>query len=242
MPSFNNGDVSIYYEEYGSGYPLILFAPGALLSAIDLWHKDPPSPIDHIKELASDFRLVAMDQRNAGRSAAPIRASDGWQSYAEDHIALMDHLGIHQAVALGSCIGASFILRLFQDAPERIVAGVLQQPIGRENDAEPWTTRQVDLLVEGMPENRRPSREVAEAFARNLYEPGFVYSVSRDFVRSCGKPMLVLPGEDKAHPYQIARDVADLAPNAEFVDHWRNDLAATTERIRNYLKSHVPDR
>ena len=31
MPTFTHGDVSIYYEEYGSGYPVLLFAPGGKL-------------------------------------------------------------------------------------------------------------------------------------------------------------------------------------------------------------------
>ena len=33
MPTFERGDVSIYYEEYGSGYPLLLFAPGGMRSS-----------------------------------------------------------------------------------------------------------------------------------------------------------------------------------------------------------------
>ena len=239
MPSFERGDISIWYEEYGSGFPLMLFAPGSLLSSIEQWHKDPPSPYDPIKELAADFRLIAMDQRNAGRSRAPIRAEDGWQSYAEDQLALMDHLRIDRAVALGACIGVSFILRIFQDAPERLTAGVLQQPIGRENDAEPWTTRQVDGLVESLPEDRRPSPDVVQSFARNMYEQGFVYNVSREFVRGCDKPMLVLPGEDKAHPYAVARDIADLAPNAEFADNWRADIPGTVSRVRSFLQAHA---
>lgn len=240
MPYLERGDTTIYYEEYGSGYPVMLFAPGSLLSSIDWWHKDPPSPYDPIKELASGFRLVAMDQRNAGRSQAPIHATDGWHSYLDDHLALMDHLRIERALALGACIGVSYILRIFQDAPDRLAAGVLQQPIGREDDSEPWTTRQVDGLVETLPENRRPSPEVVESFARNLYEQGFVYNVTPEFVRGCTKPMLVLPGNDKAHPYAIARQIADLAANAEFVDGWRDDIPGTVERVRQFLKAHVP--
>jgi pimeloyl-ACP methyl ester carboxylesterase len=240
MPYLERGDTTIYYEEYGEGYPLMLFAPGSVLSSIDCWHTNPPSPYNPIKDLAGDFRLIAMDQRNAGRSKAPIRASDGWQSYADDHLALMDHLHIERAHALGACIGVSFILRLYQDAPERLTASILQQPIGRENEEEQWTTRQIDTLVETLPADRQPSREVVESYARNMYEPGFVYSVSREFVRTCDKPMLVLPGNDKAHPFAVAREVADLAPNAEFVDNWRDDLVRTVEHVRQFLKAHLP--
>jgi len=67
---------SIYYEEYGSGYPVVLFAPGGMRSSIEFWSK---SPFDPTKELASDFRVIAMDQRNCGKSgAAAGPRNDGW--------------------------------------------------------------------------------------------------------------------------------------------------------------------
>jgi hypothetical protein len=40
-------------------------------------------------------------------------------------------------------------------------------------------------------------------------------SVSRDFARSCQTPMLVIPDDTPAHPYQTSVDIASLAPNAE---------------------------
>ena len=90
MPIFKRDDVSIYYEEYGSGFPLLLFAPGGMRSAIEFWHK---SPFDPTSVLANDFRVIAMDQRNAGQSQAPVTAADGWDTYTADHLALLDHLG-----------------------------------------------------------------------------------------------------------------------------------------------------
>jgi hypothetical protein len=65
---------------------------------------------------------------------------------------------------------------------------------------------------------RRPevSMEI-EKYLHNLYRvrPDFVYSVSRDSVRSCRTPMLVLPDDTPAHAYQTSVDIASLAPNAE---------------------------
>jgi hypothetical protein len=56
-----------------------------------------------------------------------------------------------------------------------------------------------------------------EKYSHNLYRarPDFVYSVSRDFVRSCQTLMLVLPDDTDAHDYRTSVDVASLAPNAE---------------------------
>ncbi len=95
---------------------------------------------------------------------------------------------------------------------------------------------------------RRPdvSMETIETYLHNLYRawPDFVYSVSREFVRSCQIPMLVLPDDTAAHAYQTAVDVASLAPNAEVTVYpWNNppDLKARTiNRVRTFLKAHQP--
>src|SRR5579863_4956483 len=131
MPVFERAGVSLYYEEYGSGYPLLLFAPGGMRSSIDFWRH---SPFDPTAELAQDFRVIAMDQRNAGRSRAPISAADGWETYAADHLALLDHLGARRAHVLGGCIGSSYCLGLCRRAPDRVSAAVLQNPIGLSAD------------------------------------------------------------------------------------------------------------
>ena len=49
MPTFERNGTSIYYEEYGSGYPVVLFAPGGMRSSIEFWSK---SPFDPTMELA----------------------------------------------------------------------------------------------------------------------------------------------------------------------------------------------
>src|SRR5437879_7038828 len=82
MPVFERPGISLYYEEFGSGYPLLLFAPGGMRSSIEFWHR---SPFDPTIEFAGDFRVIAMDQRNAGRSPGPVRGADGWHTYAADH-------------------------------------------------------------------------------------------------------------------------------------------------------------
>src|SRR5262249_38677812 len=75
MPVMTTGDVEIYYEEHGRGVPVLCFAPGSLRSHIDYWHCSPKEPtkppafLDPTVDLAGDFRVVAMDQRNARRRA-----------------------------------------------------------------------------------------------------------------------------------------------------------------------------
>jgi pimeloyl-ACP methyl ester carboxylesterase len=237
MPFLQRGGASIYYEEYGSGYPILTLAPGSLSSTIDAWHR---SPWDPTVELASEYHVIAMDQRNAGQSRAPISAGDNWDTYLADHLALLDHLGIEKAHIMGACIGVSFGLRIAEEQPDRVSALVLQQPIGATQTrkvSDSWRSWLKSL------EGRSDATEAAlDSFYHNLYDPLFVYSVSRDFVRSCPTPMLILPGNDESHPHVIAEELAELAPNAEFIDPWREAPAndAAFARVREFLRSHTP--
>jgi hypothetical protein len=106
---------------------------------------------------------------------------------------------------------------------------------GRDGWAKEFLTRRQDV-----------SMETIEKYLHNLYRvrPDFVYSVSRDFARSCQTPMLVLPDDTPAHAYQTAVDVASLAPNAEVsVYPWKEPpelKARTINRVRTFLKRHQP--
>ena len=59
----------LHYIEHGGGFPVLLFAPGGMRSASSFWKSAPWNPVT---ELADEFRVISMDQRNAGRSTAPI--------------------------------------------------------------------------------------------------------------------------------------------------------------------------
>jgi hypothetical protein len=82
---------------------------------------------------------------------------------------------------------------------------------------------------------------VLDAFYKNLYGPGFVYSVDRAFMSTCGTPCLVLAGNDEAHPYPISEEVAKLLPNAEFIPEWKTGapLASAKVRIKEFLAKHA---
>ena len=54
--------------------------------------------------------------------------------------------------------------------------------------------------------------EVLDAFYHNLYDPGFLYSADREFVKNCKTPSLVLAGNDEAHPRPISDELAKLLP------------------------------
>ncbi len=244
---YEKGDVRIRYQEVGSGFPLLVAPGGGLNSRVALW---PTAVINAMEEFKSNFRCIAMDQRNAtgGESTGPIPVDDPWGAFADDQLGLMDHLGIRQFFFFGNCIGGSFALKLMERAPERVVAGVLSQPIGhRPENADVMYNLSRDVWAKDF-RARRPevSMETIEKYLHNLYRarPDFVYSVSRDFVRSCQTPMLVLPDDTPAHAYQASVDVASLAPNAEVTVYpWKEPpelKARTINRVRSFLKAHLP--
>ena len=158
MPNFEHDGARLYYEEYGQGFPILTFAPAGLASVIKVW-SEPSAPINPITEFAGNFRVIAMDQRNAGgQSRAPITAQDGWNSYTEDHIALLDHLRIDRCHLYGQCIGGSFILNLLKKQPERVAAAVLAQPIGRVGPMPPAKTARFEAWAASLKDHPQGSR------------------------------------------------------------------------------------
>lgn len=239
MPTLQRADVTLYWEEHGSGYPLIVFAPGGMRSSVEYWKR---SPFDPRTALAESFRVIAMDQRNAGRSTAPVRAADGWRSYTADHLALLDHLEIDRCHLLGGCIGSSYCLALIEAAPERVSAAVLQSPIGLHENRNAFFA-----MFDGWGadlKERKPGLDdsTLETFRDSMYGGDFVFSVSRSFVRSCSTPLLVLAGNDLYHPTPVAREIAELAPDAELVLEWKEPdvVPAAVERVRAFLSRHTP--
>src|SRR6476659_2623047 len=244
---YEKGNVRIRYAEIGSGFPLLATPGGGLNSSIAVWAR---AVINIPEEFKNDFRVITMDQRNAtgGGSTGPVPVDDPWSAFADDQLGVMDHLGIRQFFFFGNCIGGPFAMNLMQRAPQRVVAAVLSQPVGHRPDNPDYMYNSGKNAWAKEFLERRPdvSMETIEKYLHNLYRvrPDFVHSVSRDFVRTCQTPMLVLPDDTPAHAYQAAIDVASLAPNAEItVSPWKDPpelKARTINRVRTFLKAHQP--
>jgi pimeloyl-ACP methyl ester carboxylesterase len=246
MPSFTHHHTSIYYEEFGQGFPLLTFASGGLQSTMAAWNR-PSVPVNPTTAFADNFRVIAMDQRNAsGQSHAPITAQDGWHTYLADHLALLDHLWIDQCHLYGQCIGGSFIMSLLKAQPQRIACAVVAQPIGRVGAMLPGraATANFDAWAKTLQDHPEATEQVLDAFYQNLYGPDFVFSVDRAFVASCQTPCLVLAGNDAAHPFAIAEELVKLLPHAEFIPEWKAGaaLVAATARMKQFLADHTPVR
>ena len=248
MPVYEKGPVQIHYEEAGTGFPLLILPGGGLNSTLGFFTGSAPfHPFETFK---SEYRCIAMDLRNAngGRSAGPLEVDRPWDAYADDQLGLMDHLGIDRFLVLGFCIGGPFIWNLIKRAPGRIVAAVLAQPSGFRA-SEPDLFYQTNIKGWGPALcARRPdiTMERVDAFLARMYRANadFVFTVSRDFVRTCQTPILVLPDDIPPHPFEVAMETAMLAPNAQVSLYpWKEPkerIPLAVRHIRQFLAAHRP--
>ena len=211
--------------------------------------KPPEGPVD-MEEFKNDFRCITMDQRNAngGGSSGPIPVDDPWGAFADDQLGLMDHLGIQEFFFMGYCIGGPFALKLMERAPSRVLAGVLCQPVGHASKTpDSMYNSGRDLWAPELISQRADvTAEECERYLHNLYraQPNFVYSVSRDFARSCQTPMLVMPDDTPSHSYEAAMELVELAPKAEVTVYpWKEQESVksnTVNQVRDFLLAHQP--
>jgi pimeloyl-ACP methyl ester carboxylesterase len=249
MPFYERGPVRIHYEEFGSGFPLLLIAGGGL-SASTIASLIRTSPFNPIEEFKGEFRCIASDLRNTidGQSTGPLEIDRPWDSYTDDHVGLMDHLGIQQFMVMGFCIGGPLIWNVLERAPNRVAAAVLAQPSGfrpelpnlsYETNMAGWAK---DLV------KRRPeiTIEMVDKFLTKMYrdKPDFVWTVTRDFVRACRTPVLILPDDIPGHPFVVAMEAAMLAPKAEVSMYpWKEPkerIPLAVRQIRSFMQAHRP--
>jgi pimeloyl-ACP methyl ester carboxylesterase len=245
---YEKGAVRIRFQEAGSGFPLMLIPGGGLNSTIAGMIRG--SPFNPIEEFKAEYRCVVADLRNSidGQSSGPLETDRPWDAYTDDQLGLMDHLGIDKFMVMGFCIGGPFIWNLLRRAPDRVVAGVLAQPSGSrpemrdyfyENNMKVWAP---PLLA------RRPdlNMETVDRFLTRMYRtnPDFVFTVTRDFVRNCQTPVLILPDDIVAHPYAVAMEAAMLAPNAQVSMYpWKEPkerIPLAVRHIRSFMRAHRP--
>jgi hypothetical protein len=243
---YEKGSVRIRYDEAGSGFPLLLIAGGGLNSVMAGLATSPFNPIEEFK---GEYRCIFADLRNAnpGQSSGPLEVDRPWDSYTDDHLGLMDHLGIDKFMVLGFCIGGPFIWNLLKRAPDRVVAAVPAQPVGFRPEMP--TVLYDNGMTNWGPElvKRRPeiTMEMIGKFLTKMYRTNdFVLSVTRDFVRSCQTPVLILPDDIPAHPYAVAMECAMLAPKAEVsVYPWKEPkerIPLAVRQVRSFLRAHRP--
>jgi len=176
---FQRGNVRIRYEETGSGFPLLL-VPGGGMNGSTIAEIRRANPFNTIDTFKGDFRCIYADLRNsAGESTGPLEVDRPWDSYTDDHIALMDHLDIKKFAVLGFCIAGPFIWNLIKRAPDRVAAAVPAQPVGFRPELP---TAVYDSQMKGWAAPlvaRRPdiTMDMADRFLTKMYrdKPDFAF-------------------------------------------------------------------
>jgi len=243
---YEKGPVRIHFVEAGSGYPLLLIPGGGLNSSISFFTGN--SPFNPLEEFKGEYRCIAADLRNAntGQSSGPLDIDRPWDSHTDDQLALMDHLGVDKFVVMGFCIGGPFIWNLLKRAPDRVAAAVLAQPVG-------FRPEMPTLLYDGSMQGWGPdlvkrrsdiTMDMIEKYLTRLYKnpADFVFTVTRDFVRNCQTPVLVMPDDIPPHPYAVAMESAMLAPKAEVTMFpWKEPkerIPLAVRQIHSFLRAH----
>jgi non-heme chloroperoxidase len=117
----NGADIEIYYEDHGTGQPVVLIH-GYPLSGRG-WDKQVPVLLD------AGYRVITYDRRGFGKSSQPAAGYD-YDTFAADLNALLEHLDLRDAVLAGHSMGTGEVTRyLARFGSARVAKGVLIAPI-----------------------------------------------------------------------------------------------------------------
>ena len=136
---------------------------------------------------------------------------------------------------------------MLERAPERVIAAVPATPSGfrpeiPDNFYRNNMTKWAPALCEKRPDI---TMDMCDAFLSKMYgNPDFIFSVTRDFVRSCTTPVLVMPDDTDSHPYAAAEETVMLAPNAQMTFFpWKEPedrVAVAVRHLRTFLTANTP--
>ena len=246
MPIAKVNGAEIYYEEAGSGSPLIL-SPGGLQGVLSSYQ-----PVS--AKLSQAHRIITYDRRFGGQSNSPLVVQT-WDLVCQDVIGLMDVLGIEKAHLGGGSFGAAIALGCAVRYPERVRAIVPSNIAGGViceaylamklfKSAEMAMTQGIKAVVDAFdPDDRfapfTPERAQYDPQYRRMLEampPEDFAQVMRDTIyalfegryltlgmsekrlRGLRAPTLLMPGNNDIHPRRVAEQVHRLIPNARWAE------------------------
>ena len=156
------GSVTLRYLDVGQGTPVVLIH--GLAGDYSAW-------LAQVEALRNDYRVIAFDNRGAGRSTQvnePVSTAD----LADDTLALMDHLGIDRAHVVGRSMGGAVAQHMALKAPRRILSLVLCASFAR---LDPLGRRVLSNMREAL-EWRMSWADHARHSVQNFVSAGFFNS------------------------------------------------------------------
>jgi len=258
MPTAQVYGAELYYEEAGSGPPLIL-SPGGLQGVLASYQ-----PVR--AKLAQAQRVIAYDRRFGGQSNSPLVVQT-WDMACQDVIALMDALGIEQAYLGGGSFGAAISFGCVVRYPERVRAIVPSNLAGGVicnaylamklfKSAEMAMAQGIKAVVDAFDSDDRfapftperaqydpmyrktleemPPEDFAQVMRDTIYAlfdgPYLTLGMREQQLKGIRTPTLLMPGNNDIHPRSVAEQVHRLIPNA----HWA-EVRPHTEEPEQYV-------
>ena len=236
----------IYYEESGSGPPIIL-SPGGLQGVASSYQ-----PV--IEALSQEHRVVVYDRRFGGQSRSSLVVQT-WEMVCDDVFGLMDTLGMDQAYLGGGSFGAAISFGCAFRRPERVRAifpsniaggvicdGYLTGKLFKsmdmaENDSiasvvdafdaddrfSPFspeiaqTDAQYRKTLESM--NTEDFVQVMRDTIYAFFDGSYpTLGMTEQMLQSIRVPAMVMPGNNDVHPRRVAEMVHRLVPNCQWAE------------------------
>ena len=215
-----------FYEEQGEG-PVVLFTHGIYM--------DHTSFSEQLKGLSDEYRCIAWDSQNHGETEAVSELS--YWDHARDLLALMDELGIGEAVLAGMSQGGFIGLRAALEAPERVRGLILidsqaglenpDMQVGYDAMLDEWLSNgpsdvmleTVAQIINGPGIDHAPWIEKWRSLPNDRVKNSYATLVERDDVTDrlgeIGCPALVIHGDqDVAIPMERAAALASGLPGS----------------------------
>lgn len=246
MASTKVNGAEIYYEETGSGPPIILSAGG--LQGVASSYE----PV--IGTLSQEHRVVVYDRRFGGRSRSPMVVQT-WDMVCEDVFGLMDVLGIEQAYLGGGSFGAAISFGCAVRRPERVraifpsnIAGgvicdsylaakLFKSMDMAENHGIASVVEAFDPddrfapfspeIAQTDPEYRKGLEDMdTDDFAQVMRDTIYAFfdgpfptlGMTEKALKSIHTPAMVMPGNNDVHPRRVAELVHRLVPNCQWAE------------------------
>jgi pimeloyl-ACP methyl ester carboxylesterase len=194
MPSFLSDGVEIWFDDVGAGDPVLLVHGWGSTAQHNF------GDTGWVQMLSSRFRVIAMDCRAHGRSAKPHRENlYGRAEMAGDVIRLLDHLDIARALIMGYSMGASIVIELLMEHPNRLRAAVLGGIAYDDGIEDPALRAGISeaLLASSGAEIKDPVarayRRFAESSGNDLFALAAIISAPRKFIDPAELARITVP-------------------------------------------------
>jgi non-heme chloroperoxidase len=165
----NNTDIEIYYEDRGTGKPVVLIHGWPLSGAS--WERQTAAL------LAAGYRVITYDRRGFGRSTQPGTGYD-YDTLARDTFELIETLDLHDATLVGFSMGGGEVARYFGKYNDngRVTKAVFMSSVAPALRKDGDNPEGVDPAVfEGIKRGIEADRFVfLETFLKNFYNKKLV--------------------------------------------------------------------